>query len=163
TAIALVIRSIIRSIVRKKAAQLRWDLLTVACILLAAASWILNIGWFRVLITISGAPVYHAILLFFLNHKATDIWKKSPRLRQYVRLNTLSYLGIYLLFPDGGDIGSMYMFFSLIRSDRICRIALPLCFVCLVIHIILSILQYKLQKELHAQETLAVQTKNHND
>ena len=158
-AIVLVLRMVVCSIIRKEYMKLRCYLFSILCVLIAAASWVFNLGWFRTFITMSGIPVVHAILFFFMNSRAAAYFEKSSRMKLYTRLSGLFYLGAYLLFPDGGDYGPMYMFFGLIRSDTICTAAFFLSFACLTAHVVMLVMQYNLRTSLRTDEQLGTQTK----
>ena len=67
-------------------------------------------------------------------------------MKKYIILSCTTYLLSYLLFPDGGDIGSMYLFFGLIRNDMIANIMMyiaPIIFIVNITVLILECLELK--------------------
>ena len=116
-------------------------LYTVAAIVIAAISWILNMGWIRFFMTFLGIPFIHGIVFFLAN---MFFAKYTDRSRGMSALNlwfVISYLVVYLLLPDGGDYGEAYFFFGLIQSDALSGVAGLISNAAIVAHIVLFVLQ----------------------
>ncbi|MBQ7934981.1 MAG: hypothetical protein IJ333_01335 [Clostridia bacterium] len=101
----------------------KYYLLRIICIIIMITSWIFNFGWYRVILTWLAFPILHAIIFSFISGRAISKLNCSDPLKKYVLLSYLTYIITYLTFPDGGDIGPMYLFYGLIRSDAIASIA----------------------------------------
>ena len=100
----------------------KWYVMTALCVVIMLCSWILNMGWFRVILTWLPLPLIHTVFFILINLKAAAKASSSQRLEKYMILSCLTYLLPYLLFPDGGDIGGMYFFFGLIHNDTVAKI-----------------------------------------
>ena len=92
-------------------------LLTLLCIAIAAASWIFNMGWIRFIMTFLLIPFIHAIVFFLVNLFSSKYIQKSKKSRNIYIMLCITYLLFYLLLPDGGDVGEMYVFFGLIHNN----------------------------------------------
>ncbi len=144
-AIGIIIRSIIQAAKSKNFTKLIFNLLSVLCIALGAWSWLFNFGWFRFFLTFLGIPVIHAAAFFFINNFAATYTNKSRILKIAVIISHITYLLGYFSLPDGGDIGPMYAFFTLIRDDALTGICFTIAgfgffinAVCLVFELIWS-------------------------
>lgn len=125
----------------KKHTRLTYNLLAVLLIIMAGASWILNIGWLRLIMTFLGVPLLHAVAFVFICNFSLTYADKSAKLKKYVVFSFVTYLLGYLLLPDAGDRGPMYMLFGLIRSDTAAHIFISLSSASFIANIILLILQ----------------------
>lgn len=119
SAIGTIIWTVVKAIKNKDFTRLIAAVSSVLCILFAAASWIFNFGWFRFFLTFLGIPVIHAAAFFFINNFAATYTNKSCILKIAVIISHITYLLGYFSLPDGGDIGPMYAFFTLIRDDAL--------------------------------------------
>lgn len=106
-----------------------------------AASWIFNIGWYRLILTLFAFPIVHYVLFAIVNGKALLKLFVSKKLKIYTLLSYTTYIISYLSFPDGGDYGPMYVFFGLIDNNDIAKMASVLCVISFISHIIVSIFQ----------------------
>lgn len=116
-------------------------LFSLFCMLLAAASWVLNMGWIRFSMTILFIPFLHAIVFSVTNLFAASYVDESRRMRLLNILFCITYLLSYLFFPDRGDIGGLYFFFSLIRNNTLASIAMRITYIAFFAHVALLILQ----------------------
>ncbi len=119
----------------------KYYFLMIAAIIIMAASWILNIGWLRFILTIFALPVIHTVLFAIINGKAMQKILLSKKIRIYTLLSLLTYIGIYVFLPDGGDVGTLYVFFGILHSGFAAVIAAVICQPIFIAHIIVSILQ----------------------
>ncbi len=111
------------------------------CLLVMVASWLLNVGWFRVLLTFLAFPVIHAMVFGITNGKAILQLHNSPKLARYTWIAQATYLLFYMFFPDGGDVGPMYVFFGLIRNNTAAEILGMFSGVSLATHTVVTVLQ----------------------
>lgn len=126
--------------------RVRYDVISIVSVLVAAASWLLNFGWIRFIMTLRAIPFIHAILFFFVNHFAAAYVKKSRALNSFTVLSYVFYMAAYLCLPDGGDIGPLYVFFGQFHSDwviGVCNTIAAIGFagsaVCLVLQLIFAL------------------------
>ena len=147
TAIALIvgivfgIRALFRQIKKMKAnvesGCFVYYCLMIACIIIAAISWVMNFGWYRVFLTWFPIPLVHTVAFAVLIHKAVYLMSRYKRFRIYSIFAHITYLASYLLFPDGGDMGPGYVFFGLIRNDAAYSIAMPISLTCFGVNVII--------------------------
>ena len=114
--------------------------------ILVAFSWVLNIGWYRVLFVIP--IVLHLVIFIIVNYK---YYKKiSLKLDFISKINIFSFYLFYIIFPDGGDTpASTRTFFGLIHlnNDIILSIFSLFSIILLVFNIIIIFIQlYKIRK-----------------
>ena len=132
---------------------------STVCIVIAAVSWILNMGWYRVVFTWLAIPIIHPIIFKIVNIRFAKLVKLTGSTLKTKFLSVLScatYLLAYLLLPDGGDIGSAYMFFALIHSNKV-EIFLPIAILFFLANIAVMIIQFANTKQL--QDTIKVESK----
>lgn len=95
----------------------KFDKLLYVLILIGIpASYILNFGWFRLVLSVVFVPYYFAyvaINYFFLKLRV----KNSAFDRALFVIGGISYLGANILLRDAGDSGHSYVFFGLIELD----------------------------------------------
>ena len=135
------IRALIRKIKRmKQSGEARFIIhfyIMIACIIIAAISWVMNFGWYRVFLTWFPIPLVHTVAFAVLIHKAVYLMSRYKRFRIYSIFSHITYLASYLLFPDGGDMGPGYVFFGLIRNDAAYSIAMPISLTCFGVNVII--------------------------
>lgn len=144
--VVMVVRSLVKVARLKQPKALVYHILRVVCILIMVASWIFNIGWLRLALTFTGLPIIHAILFAYIAGKAISKFELSAKLEKYTVLSYITYVAAYLLFPDGGDYGEMYLLFTQINSNTVAYVAMMLalaCFVANVVFLILSAVEAK--------------------
>ncbi len=114
----------------------------------AMVSWLLNFGWIRFIMTLLFIPVIHSIAFIIINNRSASYMDCSAKLKRYVTLSYITYLSGYLLFPDGGDVGQMYLFFGLIRSNTIAELCYFPTVLLFTANIALLVLQSKERKKI---------------
>nr|QGT51196.1 hypothetical protein Firmicute1046_2720 [uncultured Firmicutes bacterium] len=141
--IGTVIWTIVKSVKTRNFTKLKYNLVSVLCVILAAASWIFNFGWIRFFLTFTGLPVFHAVTFFFLNNFAASHIDKSRILKISTILCHVAYLTGYFCLPDAGDVDPMCAFFTLIRNEYIVNLFFIISFlgfsgsiVCLIVELI---------------------------
>jgi len=75
--------------------------LTVITAILAAASWFLNFGWYRVFLTVIPIPLLYFTLFVVLGLVSVGYADSSEKLRKYTVISHVLFLLSYFLFPDG--------------------------------------------------------------
>ena len=113
----------------------------ILCIFIMVASWILNLGWLRVILTWILFPFIHLIFFAIVNANALFKLAYCNRLKWYTILSHVTYVGTYLFLPDFGDIGPARVFFGLIKNNNIALSLMPLSLVCFLGNIVFLILQ----------------------
>ena len=139
--IVLLIRLLLKTIKLKQPRIITYYVIMILCILIVAASWILNMGWYRVILTWLTVPFVHPVILAVINSKVLPNLIYSAKLRAYTLTTYITYVLMYAFFPDGGDIGSAYVFFGLINNSTAVHILGVLSTVSLVAYIVFTILQ----------------------
>ncbi len=160
--IALILSFLIFSIIKAKKkgeyTNLKMILSTVASIIIAGASWIFNMGWIRVILTIMLVPFIHAIVFFVTNLYISKYIRSSNKLKLLNVIFFVSYLMSYVLLPDGGDVGGVYVFFWLIHNDVLGYVCAVVCTFAIITHIVVFILQIiqviKLKREIKSQNDI---------
>ena len=135
------IRLLLKLIKLKQPKIILYYFIMVMCILMVAASWTLNMGWYRLILTWLTVPFIHPIIFAVINSKALPNLIYSAKLKIYTLITYITYVLMYSFFPDGGDVDSAYAFFGLISNDTVVYILGLLSTVCLVTYIIFTILQ----------------------
>ncbi len=147
------IRLLLKIIKLKQPLIITYYVLMIMCILIVAASWILNMGWYRVILTWLAVPFVHPVIFAVINGKTLPNLIYSAKLKAYTLITYITYVLMYAFFPDGGDVGSSYVFFGLISNDTVVYTLGLLSTVCLVTYIIFTILQViengKVKKKLY--------------
>lgn len=128
--------TLIVSFIKRHYDKFGFCLLSLLCVVIAAASWVFNAGFMRLLMTVLGVPLWHAAFFLTYNIKASAYLKKSSQIKRYIWLNCLFYTGANLLFPDVDNVRS-YFFFGLIQIDWLYMIMAYLAVACLIIHLIM--------------------------
>ncbi len=120
----------------------KWRMLAILSVVIMSLSWIFNMGWFRVILTWIPLPLIHTIVFLLINIKTANKVSSFKRLKKYIILSCITYLLPYLLFPDGGDAGGMYLFFGLVRNDTIANIMMYIVPIVFVVNIAVLIFEY---------------------
>ena len=121
--------------------NITYYILMILCILTALASWVFNFGWYRVILSWIAFPIIHAGAFAVVNGMALPKLIDSSKLRSLTTFSFLTYVLSYLFFPDGGDIGSMYVFFGLFHDDTVATVFGVFSVIAFVAYIILTINQ----------------------
>lgn len=145
-AIAGAVAAIVKAKKSGNRMRVRCDVISIICVLAAAASWVLNAGWLRIIMTLMTIPFIHAIVFFFVNHFAAAYIEKSRALKILAVLSYVFYMAGYLCLPDFGDAGPAYVFFGQFHSDwmigagnTIAAIGFTGSAACLILQLILGI------------------------
>ena len=125
---------------------------TLLCVVVMFASWIINIGWLRIFLTWIPIPLVHTIAFIIVNFKAIKNIAYSDKLKKYVPWSWGTYLTAYLLFPDGGDDGVVRAFFNLLRDEVLCTAAMCVAIICFISNVVILILESDVYKKTNAKE-----------
>lgn len=117
-------------------------LISLTFFIFAAASFIFNIGWLRLIATFLLVPFTGTIAFFIMNFFAGKYIDKSNYLKKLNLFFMLTYLAGNIFSPDGGDTGGMYFFFGLIHNDILSILAILISLGAFVANIVLFILQF---------------------
>lgn len=111
-------------------------------IFFTAASWILNMGWIRLILTVLAFPFIHSLIYTCTNLLLIKSINKYPLVKWLNIGAFLTYVLSYAFFPDAGDLDG-YVFFGLIRdsNEALYDVAFQICFAAAMIHIVLYITQ----------------------
>ncbi|MBQ2827151.1 MAG: hypothetical protein IJF13_07990 [Clostridia bacterium] len=139
--IVCLIRLLLKIIKLKQPRIITYYVIMILCILTVAASWILNMGWYRVILTWLAVPFVHPVIFAVINGNVLPNLIYSAKLRVYTLITYITYVLMYAFFPDGGDVGSAYVFFGLINNSTAVHILGVLSTVSLIVYIIFTILQ----------------------
>ena len=138
TGMVILVNSIMSSRKNGNKTKLKYTLTSFLCIIIAIISWFLNFGWLRFFLTFLAV---HTIAFIIINSFSLSYIDKSAGLKRYVILTYITYLVGYLLLPDGGDVGSMYVFFGLIHNDVVASISYNISSIVFIGNIVLLVLQ----------------------
>lgn len=133
--------AIIKSIKKNSAEQRRVIILTWISLFVAALSWVLNIGWLRIIMTFLLAPFIHAIVFFAINFSVAKYVSQSPKIKKLNLFFIITYLLLYIFLPDGGDVGGLYLFFGLIHNDTLAYVGEFISSLAFVAHVVFLIMQ----------------------
>ena len=131
-----VIKAFIKAKKRADHAAIRWYAMTVMCIVLMIPSWILNMGWIRMVLTWLLLPVIHSFVFICINFKLANGLSTFKGYKKFLNLSCITYLLTYFLLPDVGDVGGAYMFFTLIKIEDSTVIIEWIALIVLIIHLV---------------------------
>lgn len=140
TGIIILVKSIISS-KKGDSLKLKYTLISILCVIIAIVSWVLNMGWLRFIMTFLAVPIIHTIAFMIINSFTLSYVDKSAKLKRYIILSYITYLLGYILLPDGGDVGTMYVFFGLIHNNIVAGISYFLSSISFIGNIVILILQ----------------------
>ncbi len=90
-------------------------LLSAVCTAIAAVNYALNMGWFRAVMLCLLLPFWYVMMLFMASKSASACLDHKWSRVMFIACH-VCFLLSGLLFPDGGDVGGMYMFFGLMED-----------------------------------------------
>ena len=114
---------------------------SIACIIIATASLVLNMGWLRFGMIFMLIPVIQPILFLVINLYASQFFAESRILRITNILFIVTYLIFWILLPDFGDMGPTYCLFNLVRNDAFTSMAFVVSGIAGITHIVFCVLQ----------------------
>ncbi|MBR5011193.1 MAG: hypothetical protein IKY12_01405 [Clostridia bacterium] len=115
--------------------------ISVLCVVVMAASWFLNFGWIRFILTLYMIPLIHAAVFVSTSNFSAAHVNQSKRLKIYTILYYVTYVLGYVTLSDAGDDGPMYVFFGLIRNSIIVDLSYYVSFLFFLAHTALFVLQ----------------------
>ncbi len=117
-------------------------LFSLACVVLAIASWFLNMGWNRTVLTLLLIPFVHVFIFSLTKLVAASYVDESRTMRLFSLFFCITYVLAYLFYPDGDFDGrSYFFFFSLVRNYTFVNIAQYVSYIAFFAHIVLLVLQ----------------------
>jgi len=89
---------------------------SVIAILISAAGFFLNFGWYRFGMLYMLVPVWYTLLLIVSSVASVPIIRTSGKIKLCYAVSHICYIASGLLMPDGGDEGPGYFFFGLVND-----------------------------------------------
>lgn len=119
----------------------KYNILSISFIMIVGLSWIMNLGWFRVIFLIP--MIVHIFLFFFSNRSYHRYASESSRSMSLINsFNYGTFLFGYVLLPDFGDTeDSIRVVFGLISNEIFVGIAFYVSLLLLVTNFILIVIQ----------------------
>lgn len=115
-------------------------IISVISILIMASSWVINMGWLRLILTFLLIPVIHILAFFLMNLYSSKYFEKSKKLKVLNVFFVMTFLACHLFMADFDDV-SIYAFYRLIRDERLLSITGQVSFTSFFAHIVLFIVQ----------------------
>ncbi len=84
----------------------------------ALMSWVLNFGYYRMLLSFVLFPLVHSAAFLFVSFKSAKYLSASPRLKLLNLLYAATFMLPHLLLPDSADDG-VYLLMSSISVDKL--------------------------------------------
>ena len=120
-------------------------IVSVASIVVFAASWIMNMGWMRFIMTLLSVPLIYAAIFFTVNIVAGKYFKSSPILKWCNILYVLTFIAANVLYPDVAGtvkgVGDTYFLFGYIRNSQSFETVQQLANILIVVHAVLFVVQ----------------------
>ncbi len=143
--IGLIVFGIIKSIqfLRKNSfyGKTKMAILSIILILIVAVSWVINMGWFRFIMTILFVPFMHSIAFFLMNLYSAKYFDKSQKIKKLNLFYILTFLIFNIFMPDAADDGVSYFFFGLIHGSALSDIAYFIAIIAAISHVVLFVMQ----------------------
>ena len=134
--IGFVIVKIVQIIKKYKLLNIKGFILSGICIIIATASFIFNIGWYRFAMMMVLLPIIQPILFLAINLIIAKHCDKIKFAKLVNYIFIITYLVFWVFLPDGGDAGSMYLFFGLVHNDELAIVGEKVSFLAGIIHIV---------------------------
>ncbi|MBR5517475.1 MAG: hypothetical protein IKV86_00435 [Clostridia bacterium] len=120
-------------------------IVSVASIVVFAASWIMNMGWMRFIMTLLSVPLIYAAIFFTINIVAGKYFKSSPILKWCNVLYVLTFIAANVLYPDVAGtvkgVGDTYFLFGYIRNLESLETVQQIANILIVVHAVLFVVQ----------------------
>lgn len=136
--VAVLVKSIIHKRKTGVSIKLKCNIISIVCTVVVAASYILNIGWLRLIGIWLGIPFIHSSIFVLSNSLATDYF---VFLKKNIILSYITYFLGYALLPDFTVTGT-HVFFGLIHNDMIILVCGVVAQIALVVNIICIVNQF---------------------
>lgn len=98
-------------------------LTSLSFILIAATSWITNLGWIRFYLAVCLVPLAHAIVVFITNMTMVPYIEKYNSFRVLNAMFCITYIVANMMFPDSNGIDAPFFFFGKIQGESPADIA----------------------------------------
>ena len=120
-------------------------IISLGCIAVALASWVLNIGWLRFVMTLLFVPLTYCAIFFTVNTIAAKYSKCSAILKWCNLIYVATFILANLLYPDVSGtvngVGETYFLFGLVRNPSYIIAIQNVADVILIIHAVLFVVQ----------------------
>lgn len=139
-----------------------YNIFSFVCLMVAILSFILNFGWLRLIVLITGVPlimlIIHYLMFFMVNKDYSRFVNCSKKLAIINKLVYVTYILIWLLFPDCDCIGPAIIFFRVIKIDCDITWLMVLSVLLIVLNFILLIIQFigtaKIKERIQEEQTI---------
>lgn len=117
-------------------------LLLIFTVTVGIISYILNIGWIRLIFFLPFLGYNLIVLISGIIYVSKNCNEGNIKQRKVFYLSLLTYILFNVFFIDGGDIGPSYCFFSLIKVygdgyllNNVSMVSLTISLICIVLNI----------------------------
>lgn len=122
--------------------KLKLNLLSILFIAVMLASWLLNLGWLRLVLTYTLFPVIHSVIFFLGNNFSAKYIAENKAVKYITISSYATFLLPHILMPDTSYIGEAYIFFHIIETNTIVDVCTKLGLLTFAVHIALVFAQY---------------------
>ena len=136
--VAVLVKSIIHKRKTGVSIKLKCNIISIVCTVVVAASYILNIGWLRLIGIWLGIPFIHSSIFVLSNSLAADYF---VFLKKNIILSYITYFLGYALLPDFTVTGT-HVFFGLIHNEAFVTVCGVVAQIALVVNIICIVNQF---------------------
>lgn len=120
-------------------------IVSICCVVVALASWVLNIGWLRFVLSIMLVPLIYGAMFLTTNVFAAKYSKKSTLLKWCNLLYMATYILANVLYPDVSGtvegVGDVYFLFGLVKNTSYTITIQNVAGVIVILHGLLFIVQ----------------------
>ena len=95
-------------------------IMSIICILVVASTWLFNLGWLRLFMSVVVIP--HSVIFVFMNLYSAKYFDKSKNIKILNMLFIFTFVIAYVCMPDASDINS-YGFWGLVHNKQILNVA----------------------------------------
>ena len=94
--------------------------MSIICILIVASTWLFNLGWLRLFMSVVLIP--HSVIFVFMNLYSAKYFDISKKVKMLNALFVFTFVIAYVFMPDSSDINS-YGFWGLVHDEQILNVA----------------------------------------
>ena len=100
--------------------KIRTIIMSIICILVVASTWMFNLGWLRLFMSV--VAILHSVIFVFMNLYSTKYFDKSKKVKTLNVFFVFTFVIAYVFMPDASDINS-YGFWGLLHNEEILDVA----------------------------------------
>ena len=113
-------------------------IISIICILIVASTWLFNLGWLRLFMSVVVIP--HSVIFVFMNLYSAKYFDISKKVKMLNALFVFTFVIAYVFMPDSSDINS-YAFWGLVHDEQVLNIAELISIIGFVGHITIFVIQ----------------------